>query len=146
MRSRKRCSYCNTRKCSSRGFKGRRRFREPMPPLKIQLGRAVKNLIAQLFYSAHISGSLFFKLLYTVLSVKRNNPYRSTPHKNGHIIHLLHRYRNLFPFHFKLFGHVYRPPLLAVVIYDTPKSSSELKVGYFSSYFFHIQKMKVSKC
>ena len=41
MRSGKRCSFCNTRKCSSRGFKGRRRFREPTPPLKTPLGRAV---------------------------------------------------------------------------------------------------------
>ena len=41
MRSRKRCSYCNNRKCSSRDFKGRRWFTEPTPPLKIPLGRAV---------------------------------------------------------------------------------------------------------
>ena len=41
IRSRKSCSFCNTRKCSSRGFKGRRRFTEPTPPLKTPLGRAV---------------------------------------------------------------------------------------------------------
>ena len=59
MRGKKSCCFCNSGKCSSKGFRGRRRFTEPTPPLKIPLSRAVKNLIARLSYSARISGSFF---------------------------------------------------------------------------------------
>ena len=38
MRSRKSHCFCNTGKCSSKVFKGRRRFTEPTPPLKNPVG------------------------------------------------------------------------------------------------------------
>ena len=55
MRSRISYSFCNTRKCSSRDFKGRRRFSEPTPPLKTPLGRAVGCLNDKVKFPAHMN-------------------------------------------------------------------------------------------
>ena len=52
---------------------------ELTPPLKIPLGRAVKNLIARLFFSAHISGSFILKKL-----VLHSNEFENARHKALH--------------------------------------------------------------
>ena len=51
-----------------------KRWRCHLFPLKIPLGLAVKNLIARSFFSAHISGSFFFKTFVTVF-IRKNGKF-----------------------------------------------------------------------
>ena len=70
MRSRGSYSFCNTRKCSSGGFKGRRRFREPTPPLKTPVGPSSVMPQSEVNAPAHLQdGKIKENLDYTVIKI-----------------------------------------------------------------------------